>query len=63
MTRSVVYLGALLAGNLYRGFTVGRFFFDCMKMSSAKDVPLETDGAERVLVAETIPLVSSYMGY
>ena len=43
MTRSVAmpsYLGTLLAGNLYHGFTVQAtaVFFNCMKISSAEDL-------------------------
>ena len=35
------------------------FFFDCVKILMLKTYPpLETDEAKRVLVAETIPLVS-----
>ena len=36
------------------------FFFDYLKISTAKDVSTAlSEGVERVLVAETIPLVSS----
>ena len=36
------------------------FFFDCLKFKTYP--PLETDRTKRVLIAETIPLVSSYIG-
>ena len=42
---------------------VTAFFFDCLKILVLKTYPpLKTDGAKRILVAETISLVSSYMG-
>ena len=60
MTLSVVkpsHLGALSAGNLYRGFTVGHCFFsDYLKMSSAKDVTTAPNKqTDESLLAETIP--------
>ena len=60
-TRSVARasnLGALWAGSLYRGFTA--LFVHYLKIFRAKDV---STAWKESFVAETIPLVSSYMGY
>ena len=63
MTRSVAspsHLGVLWVRNLYRGFTLestARRFFVLKTYP-----PLETDGDKRILVADSIPLVSSYSG-
>ena len=62
MTRSIArpsYLGALYR---WKVFTENLLLATALKILLKTYPLLETDGAKRVLVAETIPLVSSYTG-
>ena len=68
MTRSVARpsnLGALEAGNLYRGFTVGNCFLrSLLETFRAKDISTAQNRRRKnSFGAETVPLVSSYTGY
>ena len=65
MTQSVArpsHLGALWAGNLFRCFTVGNCFLrSLLEDFCAKDISAARNRQrKRVLVAETVPPVSSY---
>ena len=59
-------MGALWAGNLYRGFTVVAtdFFVHYLRICRAKDMSAARNRwRKESFGAETIPQVSSYTGY